>query len=347
MRAVKVLDAARSRVLDVEPLPLASDDVRIAIAYAGICGSELHAIRDAHPYIDGDADGALTFGHEYSGTVVEVGAAVEAVAVGQDVTCLPRIACLRCERCRAGRSDSCERFSQPPRFGLPRRGAWAEQIVVPERVVVPLPPGLPLREAALCEPTACALRGIDQAHAPAGCTALVIGGGPIGLLAAALAVAGGARSVHLSEPHPARRGIAARLGAIPLDLGAAPLAEAAEEATGGRGFDVVYEAVGHPETVREATEVAAQNGTVVVLGVAPPEAAAGIRPYRIFERELTIVGAYGPEKAFHRALAWLPRLNLSAIVSHVLPLEQVGDALALALAGDGGKVLLAPNGGAS
>jgi threonine dehydrogenase-like Zn-dependent dehydrogenase len=341
-RAALVLDAARSWLVDVDPLPLADDDVRIAVAFAGICGSELHAIRDGTPHAGGDEHGALTFGHEYSGTIVETGAAVTAVRVGQAVTCLPRIACRRCAACRGAATGWCDSFSEPPRWGLPSRGAWADEIVVPERVVVALPAGLSLRDAALCEPLACALRGVDQACAPAGHVAVVIGGGPIGLLAAALALRSGARLTLLSEPRPARRAIAERLGAIAVDPGAASLDAAVADVTGGCGADVVYEAVGHPETLREATELAARGGTVVVLGVAAPEATAAVRPWRVFERELTIVGAHGPERTFHRALAWLPRLDLDAIVSHVLPLSDVSRALELCLAGDAGKVLMAP-----
>jgi threonine dehydrogenase-like Zn-dependent dehydrogenase len=341
-RAALVLDAARSRLVDLDPLPLGDDDVRIAVAYAGICGSELHAIRSGTPYAGGDEHGALTFGHEYSGTVIETGAAVGSVREGQDVTCLPRIHCLRCDACRGPATGWCESFSEPPRWGLPVRGAWAEEIVVPSRVVVPLPVGLSLRDAALCEPLACALRGVDQARAPAGHTAVVIGGGPIGLLAAALSMRAGARLTLVSEPRAVRRAIAERLGAIAVDPVAGSLPATVAEATEGCGPDVVYEAVGHPETLREATELAARGGTVVVLGVASPDAAAAIRPWRVFERELTIVGAHGPERTFHRALDWLPRIDVDAVVSHVLPLRDVSTALELCLAGDAGKVLVTP-----
>ncbi len=346
MRAARVRDAARSGVVELEPLPLGPDDVRVAVAYAGICGTELHPIRDGEPYIGDDGEGSVLFGHEYSGTVIEAGAEVDAVAVGQQVACMPRIACLRCAACRDGRAYACEDFADPPRWGLPPRGAWADQIVVPQRVALPLPADVSLREAALCEPAACALRGVDQAAAPAGHAALVIGGGPIGLLTAALALAAGARSVHVSEPHAARRAIAERLGATPVDPRERPLAEVAREATGGRGFDVVYEAVGHGETVREAIELAARGGAVVVLGVAPEDAVSAMRPRRVFERELRVVGAHGPERTFARMLAWLPALDLSPLVSDVLPLEQVGRAIELSLAGAAGKVLLAPNGAA-
>jgi L-iditol 2-dehydrogenase len=327
-------------IVDVDPSPLASDEVRIRIAFAGICGSDLHALRDGDPA----ADPLATFGHEYSGTVIEIGSAVADVAPGQRVTCLPRIACLRCPACHSGRPYTCEGFWQPPRFGLPPRGAWADEIVVPARVVFALPADLPLRSAALCEPLACALRAVDRAYAQPGHLAVVIGGGPIGQLTAVLALRAGARRVILSDPQPTRRDLARQLGSIPVDPEAEPLAAVVANETLGRGADVVYEAVGSGETVREATELAGQDGTIVVVGVAPSSSSAQIRPLRILQHELTIVGACAPERTFSRALVWLPTIALDALVTHTLPLEEAPRAVAIAAGAECGKVLLAPAG---
>jgi (R,R)-butanediol dehydrogenase / meso-butanediol dehydrogenase / diacetyl reductase len=350
----QVFVAHHISVIDVAPALLEPDQVRIEVAYTGICGSELHQLKNPDSYGgDGcltyrwmpsgqdDPEGDAGFGHEYSGVVREIGAQVDSVAVGDPVVCLPRWPCTRCRQCRAGRLIYCEHFT------IPRRGAWADEVVVPARVVFPVPPGVSLREAALCEPLACALRGIDRGRASPGHSALVIGGGPIGLLTAALALRSGAQTVLLSEPHKRRREIAGRLGALPVNPRDEAIGERVDAETGGLGVDVVYEAVGHPETVSEAVGLVARGGTIVVLGVTPPAATAAIRPWLLFDRELTLTGAFGPEAGFQRALALLSLVDSQPVITHVLALDEVQQAVEIAASGDCGKVLLAPRGASS
>lgn len=335
MRQVLVRGRDDVAVVEVDPAPLAASGVRIDVAYAGICGSELHSIHDPGRYGAIRPDG---FGHEYSGVVREVGADVRGVAPGQRVTCVPRLPCMRCAACRDGRLVNCRDHVRPA------QGAWAEEVVVDERFVRALPPGLGLREAALCEPLSCALRGVDRGGAAPGHVALVIGGGPIGLLTAAVALHAGAHAVLVSEPRAARRALAERLGASVVDPTTESLADAVAQATAGQGVAVAYEAVGRADSIVEAVELTAVGGTIVVLGLAPAEAVAPIRPERLFEKELTIAAAWAHETTFERALAWLPRLDLGALVTHELGLDRVAEAIEISSAGDCGKVMLVPNG---
>jgi L-gulonate 5-dehydrogenase len=310
---------------------LAPDEVRIDVAYAGICGSELHHILDPERH---GALGEADYGHEYSGVVSEVGERVATLAVGQPVACLPRLPCLRCPACLAGRHVNCRRHSRA------RNGAWAEEVVVADRFAHPLPEGVGLREAALCEPLSCALRGIDRGAAAPGHVAIVIGGGPIGALTAVLALHAGATEVLLSEPRAERRRIAAALGVTPVTPDELPAA--VMEATGGDGAAVAYEAVGNPQCLVDAMALVEVGGTIVMLGLTAPDAVAPIPTYDLFEREQTLVAAWGHETTFARALAWLPRLELGALVTHELPLERTAEAIEIAASGDCGKVMLVP-----
>lgn len=332
---VSVLSDNEVGLTEVEPLPLAPGEVRIAIAYVGICGSDLHAIDEAAEE-DGGGEPVNELGHEYAGVVAEVGAGVSRVAVGDRVVGLPRWSCLECEDCAAGNLTHCR---QPT---MPARGAWADEIVVPERIVRPLPPGLELRRAALVEPLSCALRGVIRAAAAPGHLALVIGGGPIGALTAALALRTGAREVLVSEPRPARREVLAALGATPLDPAAAPLAEQVAERSGGRGADVAYEAVGSAATVTAAIEAVGVGGTVVVLGVAPPADTLPLSPLDLFLRELSILGAFGPERAFPEAIGLAAALDLEPLLGDCFPLAELPRAIAVARSEAAGKVLIAP-----
>jgi (R,R)-butanediol dehydrogenase / meso-butanediol dehydrogenase / diacetyl reductase len=332
---ISVLSDNQVGLTEVEPARLGPGEVRVAVAYVGICGSDLHAI--AGPPEELGPDPRFTgLGHEYAGVVAELGEGADRFAIGDPVVGMPRWACLECEDCAAGRLTHCR---QPT---MPARGAWAEEIVVPERILHLLPAELELRRAALVEPLSCALRGVVRAGAEPGHLALVIGGGPIGALTAALALRTGARQVLVSEPRPERREVLAALGATPLDPAAAPLAAQVAERSGGRGVDVAYEAVGAAATVAEAIELVGTGGTVVVLGVAPASDTLPLSPQDVFLRELSILGAFGPERAFPEAIGLAAALDLEPLLSNCFPLGQLERAVEVARGEAAGKVLLAP-----
>ena len=190
--------------------------------------------------------------------------------------------------------------------------------------------------AALTEPLACALHAVDLAEMRMGETAVVLGAGPIGILCAALLVAGGASKVIVSEPHPDRR---ARV----RDFGAEP---AEPEAVSGAEADVVLECVGRVETMKAAVEAARPGGMIVWVGVAPPEAEVAIKPYDVFRRELTIRGTYTNPFTMERSIALLDsgRIDWEAVVTHRFPLENFEEAWAAHRDGAGLKVCVQPGG---
>jgi threonine dehydrogenase-like Zn-dependent dehydrogenase len=313
-------------------LPLRPGELRIEVAYVGICGSEVHFFRP-RPGEPEPVDGAV-LGHEYSGRVVEVGEGVDEAWLGRPVVGLPRVPCHVCRSCRRGRPVDCLNFLRP------ENGAWADTIALDERLALPLPDGAPLRQAALLEPLACSLRALEHARPFPGHSAFVIGGGPIGLLLAALSLRNGARVVILSEPVESRRALAARLGAFVVDPGTSDPVRAVHEITGGDGADIVYEAVGLAPTVEQALAACGLGGTAVIAGVASPSAVAAVSPWEVFSRELTLVGAWGIETTLLHALGYLPLPELDLIATHEFALDAAAEALAAAFAGDGGKILL-------
>jgi len=328
----------RVEVRDFDVQELGPDDVRVRVAYSGICGSDLHAMRAPEDFGVAEQDLAIspgTPGHEFSGVVDAVGDAVTEVQPGDRVACLPRIPCGACGACRLGDVVRCSRKIRAP------RGGWAQVVVRDKRFLRSLVPGLSLRAAALAEPTACCLRGLDLARARSVSTALVIGGGPMGLITAALALRNGFNDVVLSEPQPYRRALAERLGATAVDPGEGPVAELAADVLGGAP-EVVFEAVGHPSTVEDAVDAVAVGGTVVVLGVAGRDDVARIRPWVLFDKEMAIVGAWGVEDTFERAMRWLRSADIDVLASHDFALEDISTALDVARSGLSSKVLLRP-----
>lgn len=291
---------------------LAADRVRVAIAYAGICGSDLHP--------DPGVPSPWPMGHEQSGTVVRVGPDVVDVRVGERVVVMSRWS--------AG--------------GGWESGGWSDWMDVRPDQLIRIPPSLSLRDAALAEPTACIVHAIDRSELRVGTTALVLGAGPMGLLLVHLLPLCGAARVLVSEPDPARRARAEEAGALVVDPRADDVVDWVRSETDGQGADVLFESAGAPRALEDAVASARHSATIVVVGVAAPLAVASIQPRELFARELTIRGAAGWGGSWPRALALLERLRTDAIVSDILPLDEVEHGIALARGGGSGKVLLRP-----
>lgn len=324
------------RIVEREPLPLRAEDVRVEVAYSGICGTELHLYGGM---IFGQAATApQPLGHEFSGRVVEVGADVTTLAVGDRVTAIPGGPCYQCELCRLGKPSMC-----PNRVSL-RSGAWAPTIALPARIAWRLPDDVSDRAAALTEPLACAIRAVDRSEMRVGDRVCVVGAGPIGLFVVAMAKAAGANTLIVSEPRAARRELARRLGAdVVVDPASQDLSAIVRDATRGMGAEVVFEAVGHPATIEQAIAQAAPMGTVVVVGVADRDVVASFKPQELFFKELTIRGTKGVTYGIDRALRWLGTIDLEPVITHTLPLARAREAVELALTGEAGKVFLTPS----
>jgi L-iditol 2-dehydrogenase len=178
---------------------------------------------------------------------------------------------------------------------------------------------------------------------PRDATVLVIGGGVMGLLTMALARRRGAKRLILSDPIEERRQTATKLGArVVIDPARESLAERVLALTGGRGADVVCEAVGKPELVAEAMKLVKPTGILQLVGVNPKGSQLPLDLYDIHFREIRIHGAYGRGTAFRRALSLMPKLGVGRLVTARFPLERIGEAFAHAAAGRGVKTAVTP-----
>jgi threonine dehydrogenase-like Zn-dependent dehydrogenase len=318
------------------PQPAAErpDDVVIRIAANGLCGSDLRAFTTPPQMA---YDKGVIVGHEFSGTVTEVGSEVRSVAEGDRVVAIPNINCQVCWYCRSGHTNLCENFVH---IGSMRDGGAAEYCVVPERMVLEVPSSVDDDLATLAEPLACVLNGTRTAGAQPGDTVLILGGGPIGLLYLLLMKAAGAHVV-VSEPAPHRARAAADFGAdIVLDPAQAPLAEAIAELT-PRGADIAVDSVGM--LLSDAVASVRKGGRVLVFGL-NDRARAELGEADLSYREVSIEGVYIAKGTFPLALTLLDRneLGFERLITHRVELDQFWDAVELARSGEAIKAIVAP-----
>jgi len=337
-----VWEAPRAMAMREQAEPVAQPgEVVLKVAYAGICGSELSG------YLGHNALRVppLVMGHEFAGQVVALGAEAQArnpqVTAGQSVTANPLIYCGVCQFCMRGLNQLCIARQL---IGAARPGAYAEYVSVPAELVAPLPPGMSLRTGALAEPAAVGVRVGELAGPLAGQAALVVGAGPIGLLALQALRLQGAERIFIADLDPERLAMGAELGGHPLDPRAVDVAKEVRAATGGYGVAVAVDAVGTARTRATCVSATRSAGTLILSGL--HEETSPMPAAEIIRRELVVRGSFAYTPAnFAAALEHLAHgtMHLDPWIVEA-PLEQGGawfDRLVDA-PGAVAKVLLVP-----
>jgi 2-desacetyl-2-hydroxyethyl bacteriochlorophyllide A dehydrogenase len=320
IRQVVYRGARTLAVEHAEPAPTPPGHVRIDVAYTGICGTDLHIF---HGDMDGRVNPPCVLGHEMSGRIAEVGPAVAGWRPGDPVTVMPLAWCGHCPACRAGHPRLCHHLVF---LGIDAPGSLQSSWTVPAVALVRLPPALRLGHAALVEPTAVAVHDVRRADLRPGERALVVGGGPIGLLIAIVARRSGA-DVVLAEPDPYRRAVADGLDLTTLDPGAADLADRVEDWTEGAGAAVAFEVSGAAAGVATAVDALAVRGRMVQVAIHPVPREVSL--FRFFWRELTLLGARLYDRSdFETAVGLIAQGDIpaAALISRVEPMERATGA---------------------
>ena len=262
MRAAIYQASGKPLAIEVVPDPQPGpDQIIIEVAHAGICGSDLHVTEH------GVIPSGVILGHEFAGTVVELGAGVSGDwKVGDRVTALPVQACRECDACEAGLPALC-RSGRFTGMTLEYPGAYARYVAARASMLQRLPAGVSFTDGAMVEPLAVAHHAVELAAISRGESVLVIGAGPIGAGVTLFARLAGAGHVIVSEPSARRRDIASRLGATALIDPAHEDVAARCAAISGAPPQVVIECVGNPGLLQKALELAGIRGRVVVAGV--------------------------------------------------------------------------------
>ena len=310
-----------------DPTLEAPGDAVVRVELAAVCGSDLHVWRGNEVGLD---EGCVV-GHEFLGEVVEVGAEVRGVAVGDRVVSPFTTSCGSCPACRSGLTSRCESGQL---FGWVERGrglhgVQAEYVRVPlaDSTLVRLDAGMPAEESLLVgDVLATGFFCADAARLAPGSLVVVLGCGPVGLMAIAGARELGAGRVLAVDSVSERLALARRFGAEPVELDEHAAGARADvlEASGGRGADAVLEVVGSPAATRLAIDLLRPGGTISAVGV-HTEASFAFTPGEAYDKNLTYVAGRCPARHYMPAMLELVRSArhpLGSLFSHRLPLEE-------------------------
>ncbi|MFD4841156.1 L-idonate 5-dehydrogenase [Achromobacter sp. NPDC058515] len=320
------------RLDEQAPEALGPAEVRVEVKAVGICGSDLHYFRHGRV---GDfvIREPLTPGHEASGLVLEVGAAVAAVKPGDRVALDPARTCGACRYCRQGDSNHCEAvhfFGSASRYPH-MQGAMREQVVVQETQCLPVPDSLSFELAAFGEPLAVALHAVRSAGSLLGKTAMVVGAGPIGALILMAARLAGASQVIVVDIVDQTLAACARVGAA-RTINAAADPGALDELAAGKGtVDVCFEASGSYAGLAHCIRAARPRGVVVTVGTL--SGSSEQCPFnQIMVKSLSCIGSFRFVDEYAWAVDYLSRgvLDVSPLLTAAVPVDRVHDAFALA-----------------
>ena len=306
--------------------------VKIRVRVSGICGSDIPRVlhNGAHFY-------PIVLGHEFSGDVVEVGEGVNGLKIGDTVTGVPLLPCMSCGDCQRGNYALCKHYSF---VGSREQGGFAEYVVVPEKNAVKYEPTISYEQAAMFEPYAVALHGINRADYKGGEYVAILGVGTIGLFAMQWAGIFGARKIVVFDINAQRLALARKFGAdAAIDTSAKSCYEEALNATRGNGFGFVFETAGSPATMRMAFDLAGNGACLCFIGT--PHVDLTFTPQQwenLNRKELRLVGSWMSYSSPFPGIEWELTAHCFAtgqlrfapgLIFKVFPLSRVDEAFAL------------------
>lgn len=322
MQAAQYIGNKSFKVVEGQSITPMAGEVRLNVGYVGICGTDMHIY---HGVMDQRVSIPQTIGHEISGVVAEVGEGVKGFEEGEKVVVRPLDWCGECPTCEAGHTHICQNLKF---MGIDTPGAFQSSWTVKARTLHKLPDSVDLKQGALVEPLSVACHDVRRSRLQAGEKAVILGGGPIGQLVAAVAKSVGAE-VLVSEPNESRRKFADELGVKSVNPIEEDLAAVVDEWTGTKGADVVFEVSGVKPAIDAMTQVAGRRGRIVMVAIhsVKPE----IDLFQFFWKELELLGARVYEAAdFDWAIDLIAsgEIDLKPFISSVSPLSDIGSAFA-------------------
>ncbi len=321
MKALLLSEYNRLEIADL-PMPRPGpDEVLVRVEACGICGSDVHGFDGS----SGRRIPPLVMGHEAAGTVAAVGPEVRGTRDGDRVTFDSTVYCGNCEYCRRGEVNLCNRRQvlgvSTPEYR--RAGAFAEYVIVPDRIVHRLPENIPFTDAAMVEPLAVAVHAVGLAEIPEAGASLVIGAGMIGLLVLQALRQAGCASIYIVDIDDSRLKLATQLGATAtINAKTADANSEIQRLTSDVGVDVAFEAVGSTATIKTAIQGVKKGGTVVLIGNISPTVEIPLQT--VVSRQIRLQGSAASSGEYPECIDLLARgaVDVKPLISVVAPLEE-------------------------
>ncbi|KDE68849.1 hypothetical protein FUSO7_12540 [Fusobacterium necrophorum BFTR-2] len=320
MKQVWFTEENKIEICNVEIPSVEFNQVKIKIAYASICATDVHmvtmGVMGAKP--------PIPLGHEASGTIVEIDehAKKSGLKVGDKVCLFPISTCNICEFCKSGKHQYCVN----PK-GI---GAFAEYVVTDVSAVYKIPDNANLKHYSLVEPTNCVLRALDLVSIKAGSNVAISGIGGIGSIMLKMILLSGAANITVIEPIQSKRENALKLGVNnvinPLTE---DIVEKSREITKGRGYDYIFEMSGVPSAAYPALKTVAKCGTVIYFAVYPPNFEMSLNLYELYMKEARIQTVFTDPEIMPRSINMINRLNMDDVIGKVMPLSNALEAIEL------------------
>jgi threonine dehydrogenase-like Zn-dependent dehydrogenase len=323
-------------VEDVSEPVTRPDQIKVKIAFAGICGTDMEILEGQFGLVKVPKFPKIE-GHEASGTIVEVGSATKlGYKVGQRVAMVPVAPCGACYFCRSGMEAYCA-------HGTEYSGAFAEYGYYAEGQVFPIADDVSFEIGTMLEPLSIAMRANHLGQVGPGKSVAILGAGPIGVLNLIVAINSGAALTMVSEPFDYKRDFARRLGATAtVDPKTEDILGVTDSLTNGLGFDAVIDCTGKLAGAEQAVKLAGPGAHVVWAAVYPVGGTVAVEPWAVFEKDLSIHGVFQSPYFLWKANKMLSVLDLSPLVSHIYALDDINQAFADQRAGKVMKALVRP-----
>lgn len=308
MYAAVTDETGRTQVIEKEVPKLEPHGVRVRMMAAGICGTDRHIVQREFP-----AALPRVLGHEMVG-IVEAEAEPSNLS-GKRVVVDPNLPCFACSECRAGRVHLCRHRKA---IGIDWDGGFQEYVLVPQSQIYELAANVAAEIGVLAEPLSCCLHGLDRLAIQADSRVAVVGLGPIGTMLALILKSWGVQETICLEKSAVRRDAAKALGLDAREWEDAP-----------NTFDIVVDAVGSGSIMEWAQDALRRGGQLLVFGVAKPQEIARIRPYTLYEKELSMVSAFTNPFTMQRAVNMINSgiLPLDALLTDRIAIHEVPEAL--------------------
>ena len=322
---------------DMPKPKIGHNDLLIKIRKTAICGTDIH-IYNWDEWAKKTIPVPMTVGHEFVGTVAEIGSEVQGFKLGERVSGEGHITCGHCRNCRAGRRHLCRNTVG---VGVNRPGCFAEYLVIPAMNAFPLPDSIPDDIAAFLDPLGNAVH-TALSFDLVGEDVLITGAGPIGCMAVGIAKHVGARYVVITDVNDYRLGLARKMGATrAVNVQEHKLEEVMKELGMTEGFDVGLEMSGNPQAFRQMLATMVHGGKVALLGLPPSEVA--IDWNQVIFKGLFIKGIYGREmfETWYKMVSMLQSgLDISPVLTHHFPIGEFQKGFDIMRTGKSGKVVL-------